>query len=131
MAGLLQVDIEALGKAVHLLRNSEQVLNDAMKALAHSGHTDIGTKTLDDAADSFQRDGISESSASARLPLQPADGLSRCHDAYQQVDTQFAQLIAQTTTPALPGGCIPRSGAGRHRRPIHPVHRAHPDTTAS
>lgn len=111
MAGLLQVDIEALGKAVQLLRNSEQVLNDAMKAMAHNGHTDIGTKSLDDAADSFQRRwhfGIQRIGEAATTT---ADGISRCHDTYQQVDTQFAQLIAQTTTPASPQAAAPETTA--------------------
>ncbi|MFF0498212.1 hypothetical protein ACFYU5_17520 [Nocardia aobensis] len=111
MAGLLQVDIEALGKAVQLLRNSEQVLNDAMKAMAHDGHTDIGTKALDDAADSFQRRwhfGIQRIGEAATAT---ADGISQCHDTYQQVDTQFAQLIAQTATPAPPQTATPETTA--------------------
>ena len=103
MAGFLQVDIEALGRAVQLLRNSEQVLNDAMKAMAQDGHGDIGTKELNAAADSFQRRwhfGIQRIGEAAGTT---ADGISACHDAYQQVDTQFAQAIEQVA------GAIPQS----------------------
>ncbi|RDI68618.1 hypothetical protein [Nocardia pseudobrasiliensis] len=95
MAGYLKVDIDALAKAVQLLRGSEQVLTDAMKAMAQGGHGDIGTTVLNDAAESFQRrwhfgvQRISEATKST------ADGIAQCHDAYQQVDDQFAQLIAQ------------------------------------
>lgn len=111
MAGLLQVDIEALGRAVQLLRNSEQVLSDAMAAMTQDGHTDIGTKALNDAADSFQRRwhfGIQRIGEAASTT---ADGISRCHDAYQQVDTTFAQVIAQAapsaaTTAASPGTTV-------------------------
>ncbi len=102
MAGYLQVDIEALGRAVQLLRNSEQVLNDAMKAMAQGGHGDIGTTELNSAADSFQRrwhfgiDRIGEAAGTT------ADGMSQCHDAYQQVDDQFAQVIAKVTAAIQP-----------------------------
>jgi len=89
------VDIDALGKAVQSLRNSEQVLNDAMKAMAQGGHGDIGTKVLNDAAESFQRRwkyGIEQIGKSAETT---ADGISQCHDAYQEADDDFAQALAQ------------------------------------
>ncbi|WP_067677371.1 hypothetical protein [Nocardia miyunensis] len=95
MAGFLSVDIEALGKAVQSLRDSEQVLTDAMKAMAQGGHGDIGPKVLNDAAESFQRRwkyGIEQIGKSAEST---ADGISQCHDAYQEADTAFAQALAQ------------------------------------
>ncbi|WP_067886189.1 hypothetical protein [Nocardia vaccinii] len=95
MAGFLSVDIEALGKAVVSLRNSEQVLTDAMKAMAQGGHGDIGPKVLNDAAESFQRRwkyGIEQIGKSA---TSTADGISQCHDAYQEADTAFAEALSQ------------------------------------
>ncbi|NKY88831.1 hypothetical protein [Nocardia veterana] len=106
MAGFLQVDIEALGRAAQLLRNSEQVLNDAMKAMARDGHGDIGTKELNDAADSFQRRwhfGIQRIGEAAGTT---AEGISQCHDVYQQVDNQFAQVIAQAAAGSPDSGEI-------------------------
>ncbi|MBF6327445.1 hypothetical protein [Nocardia transvalensis] len=106
MAGFLQVDIEALSKAVQSLRNSEQVLNDVLKAMAQGGHGDIGTKVLNDAADSFQQrwhygvERIGETAGST------ADGIAQCRDAYQQVDSQFAQILQQLRGTA--GGPTPR-----------------------
>ncbi|WP_216899339.1 DUF6507 family protein [Nocardia alni] len=95
LAGFLSVDIDALGKAVQSLRSSEQVLTDAMKAMARGGHGDIGTKVLTDAAESFQRRwkyGIEQIGKSAKST---ADGISQCHDAYQQADQEFAQALQQ------------------------------------
>gem|GEM_PF-1838048 len=95
LAGFLSVDIEALGKAVQSLRSSEQVLNDAMKAMEQAGHGDIGTKVLNDAAESFQRRwkyGIEQIGKSAKTT---ADGISKCHDAYQEADNEFARALAQ------------------------------------
>ncbi len=106
MAGFLSVDIEALGKAVQSLRSSEQVLNDAMKAMARGGHGDIGTTVLNDAAESFQRRwkyGIEQIGKSAKTT---ADGISRCHDAYQEADNDFAQALAQAKA-ALDGQSTP------------------------
>ncbi|NQE93384.1 hypothetical protein [Nocardia terpenica] len=95
MTGFLRVDIDALGKAVQSLLNSEQVLGEAMRAMAQGGHGDIGTKVLNDAADSFQRRwhfGIQRIGEAARST---ADGIAQCRDAYQQVDSRFAQALAQ------------------------------------
>ncbi|WP_157172375.1 hypothetical protein [Nocardia pneumoniae] len=95
MAGFLGVDVDVLGKTVQSLRGVEQVLGDAMKAMARGGHGDIGTKELNDAADSFQRRwhfGIERIGEAARVT---ADGVARCHDAYQQVDKSFAKALGQ------------------------------------
>ncbi len=95
MAGFLSVDIDALGKAVQSLRSSEQVLTDAMKAMAQGGHGDIGNTVLNDAAESFQRRwkyGIEQIGKSAKST---ADGISECHDAYQRADQEFAQVLQQ------------------------------------
>ncbi|WP_405167111.1 hypothetical protein OG203_19650 [Nocardia sp. NBC_01499] len=98
MAGILGVDIEMLGKTVQSLRGAEQVLNDAMKAMTKDGHGDIGTKVLNDAADSFQRRwhfGIERIGESAKVT---ADGVAKCHDAYQDVDNALAAALAQVTS---------------------------------
>jgi hypothetical protein len=95
VAGCLQVDIDVLGKTVQSLRGAEQVLNDAMKAMARDGHGDIGTKVLNDAADSFQRRwrfGIERICEAAKVT---ADGVAKCHDAYQQADDAFARVLEQ------------------------------------
>jgi hypothetical protein len=95
MAGFLQVDIDMLTKTIQSLRSSEQVLDEAMKAMAQDGHGDIGTKELNDAADSFQRRwhyGIQQIGDAARST---ADGVSQCRDAYQQADAQFAAALQQ------------------------------------
>ncbi len=95
LAGFLSVDIEALGRAVQSLRNSEQVLTDAVNAMGQGGHGEIGPKVLNDAAESFQRRwkyGIEQIGKSARST---ADGISQCHDAYQEADTAFAEALAQ------------------------------------
>ncbi|MFI6171825.1 hypothetical protein ACIBCN_33950 [Nocardia sp. NPDC051052] len=95
MAGILGVDIEVLGKTVQSLRGAEQVLNDAMKAMTRAGHGDIGTKVLNDAAESFQRRwhfGIERIGESAKVT---AEGVSKCHDAYLDVDTAIAKALDQ------------------------------------
>ncbi|KAA8886522.1 hypothetical protein F3087_23930 [Nocardia colli] len=97
MAGILGVDIEVLGKTVQSLRGAEQVLNDAMTAMTRDGHGDIGTTVLNDAADSFQRRwhfGIERIGESAKVT---AEGVSKCHDAYQDVDTAIAKALDQVT----------------------------------
>ncbi|MEV0682906.1 hypothetical protein AB0I35_03470 [Nocardia sp. NPDC050378] len=50
MAGYFQVDIDVLASTVRSLKNSEQVLGDAMKALESAGDGAIGTTGLNDAA---------------------------------------------------------------------------------
>lgn len=103
MAGVLRVDIDALSKAVQSLRGSEQVLNDAMGKMAAGGHATIGTKELDDAADSFQRRwhyGIQRIGDAARGT---ADGIDQCRDAYQQTDDAIAQVLAQVGSAAAAG----------------------------
>ncbi len=95
MAGFLGVDIDVLSKTVQSLRGAEQVLNDAMNAMKEGGHGDIGTKTLNDAADSFQRRwkfGIERIGESAKAT---ADGVAQCLDAYQQTDEAFAKVVEQ------------------------------------
>ena len=95
LAGFLQVDIDVLSKTVQSLRCAEQVLNDAMNAMKEGGHGDIGTKTLNDAADSFQRRwkfGIERIGESAKAT---ADGVAQCLDAYQQTDQAFAEVVEQ------------------------------------
>ncbi|WP_280457789.1 hypothetical protein [Nocardia carnea] len=49
MTSPLQVDIDVLTKFVTGLRNSQQILEDALKAMADVGAASIGTQTLDDA----------------------------------------------------------------------------------
>ncbi|MFE9582275.1 hypothetical protein ACFYO1_38265 [Nocardia sp. NPDC006044] len=95
MAGILGVDIEVLGKTVQSLQGAEQVLNDAMAAMAAGGHGDIGTQALNDAAESFQRRwrfGIERIGESAKAT---AAGVGKCHDAYQDVDTAIATALDQ------------------------------------
>ncbi|WP_157170676.1 hypothetical protein [Nocardia araoensis] len=99
MAGYLQVDIDVLAKTVQSLRDAEQVLDDAMKALAKGGHGDIGTTALNDAADSFQRRwrfGIERIREAATTT---AEGVSKCHDAYLSLDTSFAKALGQPEIP--------------------------------
>ncbi|WP_433661844.1 hypothetical protein ACQPW1_06560 [Nocardia sp. CA-128927] len=95
MAGILGVDIEVLGKTVQSLRSAEQVLNDAMKAMTKEGHGDIGTAVLNDAAESFQQRwhfGIERIGESAKVT---AEGVAKCHDAYQDVDNAIAKALEQ------------------------------------
>ncbi|WP_410870566.1 hypothetical protein [Nocardia sp. A7] len=93
MTGFLQVDIDVLSKTVQSLRSAEQVLTDAMKAMAKDGNADIGTAALNDAADNFQRRwqfGIERIGESAGVT---ADGVAQCLTAYQKIDTQIADLL--------------------------------------
>lgn len=95
MAGFLSVDIDVLSKTVQSLRSAEQVLNDAMKGMTQDGHGDIGTKVLNDAAESFQRRwhfGIERIGEAAKVT---AEGVAQCRDAYQQVDDAFSKVIEQ------------------------------------
>jgi hypothetical protein len=104
VAGVLQVDIDALSKAVQSLRASEQVLNDAMAKMAAGGHSSIGTKELDDAADSFQRRwhyGIQRIGEAARGT---ADGIDRCRDTYQQTDDALAQVLTEAANAVTAEG---------------------------
>lgn len=91
------MDIEVLGKTAQSLRGAEQVLNDAMTAMTEAGHGDIGTQALNDAAESFQRRwhfGIERIGESAKVT---ADGVRKCQDAYQDVDTAIAKALDQVT----------------------------------
>ncbi|WP_280301838.1 hypothetical protein [Nocardia neocaledoniensis] len=102
MTGILQVDIDVLGKTIQLLRGTEQVLTDAMNALSENGNADIGTAKLNDAADNFQskwKYGIERICESATVT---ADGIAQCHTAYQQLDTAVAQALAQAGTQIDP-----------------------------
>ncbi|MFC9433989.1 hypothetical protein [Nocardia sp. NPDC057030] len=94
MATLLSADIDVLTKAVQGLRNAETVLTDAMNAMANDGgNPDIGTTELNNAADSFQRRwhfGIERIGESASVT---AEGVASCLDAYQKLDTAFADLL--------------------------------------
>ncbi|MFF0491973.1 hypothetical protein ACWDSJ_10510 [Nocardia sp. NPDC003482] len=93
MVGFFRVDIDVLGKMVQLLRGSEQVLTDALNAMKQEGHGDVGPKVLVDAADNFHNRwhyGLQQIGEHAK---DVADGLSRCHDAYRQVDKEFADAL--------------------------------------
>ncbi|MET7768287.1 hypothetical protein [Nocardia sp. NPDC005366] len=95
MAGVLSVDIEVLGKAVRSLESAEQVLSDAMKAMSGDSHADIGTKELNDAANSFQirwKYGIERIGQSAEVT---AEGVSKCLEAYLATDNAFAKALEQ------------------------------------
>ncbi|MFR9751106.1 hypothetical protein ACL02S_08725 [Nocardia sp. 004] len=95
MAGFLQVDIDVLGKTVQSLRGAEQVLDDAMKAMAQGGHGEIGTTVLNDAADNFQRRwkfGIERIGETARAT---ADGIAQCQNAYRETDMAFSDALVQ------------------------------------
>lgn len=84
-----------LGKTVQSLRGAEQVLNDALRAMTKDGHGDIGTAVLNDAAESFQRRwhfGVERIGEAAKAT---ADGVAKCHDAYQEVDTAIAKALEQ------------------------------------
>ncbi|WP_194814983.1 hypothetical protein [Nocardia sp. XZ_19_385] len=95
MAGFLSVDIEVLSKAAQSLSNAEQVLNDAMKLMSKDSHPDIGTKELNDAADSFQtrwKYGIERIGESAKVT---AEGVTKCLEAYQATDGAYAKALEQ------------------------------------
>ncbi|WP_157978903.1 MULTISPECIES: hypothetical protein [Nocardia] len=95
MAGYFHVDIDVLASTVRSLKNSEQVLGDAMKALENAGDGDIGTTGLNDAAESFQRSwkfGIERIIDAATTT---AEGVSKCHDAYVSADSAFANAVNQ------------------------------------
>ncbi|MET8650430.1 hypothetical protein [Nocardia aurea] len=97
MAGVLSVDIDVLGKAVQALRSAEQVLTEAMTAMSADRHTDIGTKELNAAADSFQtrwKYGIERIGQSAEAT---AEGMSKCLEAYLATDSAFAAALKQAT----------------------------------
>ncbi|MFE1592699.1 hypothetical protein [Nocardia sp. NPDC058705] len=105
MAGIFQADIDLLNKTVQSLRGSEQVLTDAMKAMSKDGNADIGTTTLNESADNFQRrweygiERICESAAST------ADGIAQCSTAYQELDRTMAGIIGTAgdqLNPAIP-----------------------------
>ncbi|PXX66428.1 hypothetical protein DFR70_103176 [Nocardia tenerifensis] len=91
------MDIDVLSKTVQALRGAEQVLTDALTAMSKEGHGDIGTKTLNDAADSFQRRwrfGLERIGESAKVT---AEGVGKCRDAYRDVDTALADVLNQVT----------------------------------
>ncbi|GGN75146.1 hypothetical protein [Nocardia rhizosphaerihabitans] len=107
MTGILQVDIDVLGKTVQLLRGTEQVLTDAMTALSKDGDSDIGTAKLNDAADNFQskwKYGIERICESTTVT---ADGIAQCHTAYQQLDAAVAQALAQAGAQTDPQAVTP------------------------
>ncbi|MBF6172613.1 hypothetical protein [Nocardia blacklockiae] len=108
VAGFLQVDIDALSAAVRSLRDSEQVLNDALGVMARGGHGDIGTPTLNDAADSFQRRWHFGVQRIGEVSRSTADGIAQCRDAYQQVEQQFAEVLQQAVAPG--GSTAPETG---------------------
>ncbi|MDG3012635.1 hypothetical protein G4X40_21065 [Rhodococcus sp. D2-41] len=93
MGDFLRADVDALDKAVQLLRGSEQVLTDAMNAMKAAGHGDIGPKILNDAADRFQRRwhyGLDRIGAHAK---DMANGVSQCRDAYLDADQALAEAL--------------------------------------
>ncbi|MFR9752764.1 hypothetical protein ACL02S_17245 [Nocardia sp. 004] len=95
MATVLSVDIEVLRSAVQSLNTAEDVLTDAMKAMSKDRHMDIGTKALNDAADSFQtrwKYGIERIGEAATAT---AEGISKCLVAYTEMDRAFAQALGQ------------------------------------
>ncbi len=95
--GPLAVDIDVLTKTATALKDSQQVLDDALKAMADVGTASIGTKTLDDAADSFQRRwhfGVRRIGELSRIT---ADGVDQCLVAYQAADNATAQALGQVT----------------------------------
>jgi hypothetical protein len=108
MAGYLQVDIDVLAKTVQSLREAEQVLDDAMKALAKGGHGDIGTSALNDAADSFQRRWRFGIERICEAATTTAEGVSKCHDAYVSLDNSFAKALGQGQNPV--NGQAPGNG---------------------
>ncbi|WP_433681294.1 hypothetical protein [Nocardia sp. CA-119907] len=89
------MDIEVLTKAVQALNSAEQVLNEAMTAMSKDSHKDIGTKELNDAADSFQtrwKYGIERIGESAEVT---AEGVSQCLAAYQATDLAFTKALEE------------------------------------
>ncbi|MFD3702828.1 hypothetical protein ACFWUP_06735 [Nocardia sp. NPDC058658] len=107
MAGIFQADIDLLNKTVQSLRGSEQVLTDVMKAMSKDGNADIGTTTLNESADNFQRRweyGIERICESAKVT---ADGVAQCSTAYQDLDKSTALLIAMTGTQIAPQASVP------------------------
>ncbi|RJO72222.1 hypothetical protein D5S18_23985 [Nocardia panacis] len=101
MATFLSVDIDILGKTARSLRAAESTLNTAMKAMG--AHGDIGTRTLNDAAETFQRRwkyGIERIGESAGFT---AEGVGKCHDAYVEVDSAFGKAL-EAARNALPEG---------------------------
>lgn len=97
MPGPLEVDIDVLTKTSTALKNSQQVLNDALKAMADVGVSSIGTQTLDDAADGFQRRWHFGVQRIGELTRITADGVDQCLAAYQAVDNATAQALGQVT----------------------------------
>lgn len=97
MPGPLEVDIDVLTKTAAALKNSQQVLNDALKAMADVGTASIGTRTLDDAADSFQRRWHFGVQRIGELSQITADGVDQCLAAYQAVDNATSQALGQVT----------------------------------
>ncbi|MGM7645291.1 hypothetical protein ACSVDM_10370 [Nocardia sp. JW2] len=85
MAGYFQVPIDVLASTVQSLKNSEQVLGDAMKALESAGDGDIGTTGLNDAAANFQRSW--------------EFGIERNIEA--AITTASLEFVASSTTPSL------------------------------
>ncbi|MFC4374971.1 hypothetical protein ACWZHB_07090 [Nocardia sp. FBN12] len=97
MAGYFQVDIDVLASTVQSLKNSEQVLGDAMKALESAGDGDIGTTGLNDAAANFQRSWKFGIERIIEAAITTAEGVSQCHDAYVSADSAFARALDQAT----------------------------------
>ncbi|NKY61048.1 hypothetical protein [Nocardia flavorosea] len=98
MTGPLQVDIDVLTKTVTGLRNSQQMLEDALKAMADVGAASIGTQALDDAADSFQRRWHFGVQRIGELSRTTADGVDQCLAAYQAVDNATATALGQVNS---------------------------------
>lgn len=104
MPGPLQVDIDVLTKTATGLKNSQQILEDALKAMADVGAASIGTQTLDDAADSFQRRWRFGVQRIGELSRTTADGVDQCLAAYQAADNATAAALGQVNgTPVIAG----------------------------
>lgn len=104
MTSPLEVDIDVLTKTVTSLRNSQQILDDALKAMADVGAKSIGTPTLDDAADSFQRRWHFGVQRIGELSRTTADGVDQCLAAYQAADSATATALGQVNgTPVTTG----------------------------
>lgn len=98
MGSFFQVDLDVLKQFVSALRQSDDHLQTAMRAMEDAGESNqVGTDALNAAAEDFHKSWSYGVKQIGSMVKQTGDGVDKAHGAYQQLEGEAKQALGKLT----------------------------------
>lgn len=101
MGGFFQVDLDVLQQMTKTLQEAGDHMDAGLKAMSSSQAGQLGTSTLNRAADDFQHTWQYGLGQLRQMIQETNDGVKKAHDAYKQCDDGIDQVVGKINSSEL------------------------------